>query len=276
MIELDERFKTIEKIVDMLEEEHQAKIMEQQKDFEQELKTKLEDQAKASEQQMQHFKEGIKIKFQFCNRCMLLFSEFQEAVIKHLVELDENCKIIWRMVDILEEDHQVSMMEQRRMLEEELRRKLMEKENKIMKIQQQIKSDENRKKFEEELHAKLADLRRTVHMGAKKNRQEIQGLSKHYTFTLTEAQQNQVDEIDKKFNEKIMEAEEVYMKKLEVMKEKKKADLKLHSQYLIEDKEWKFSKIRRRFNKKLRKLMKEWRKKCIGEVASQSRRTEIK
>ena len=60
MIELDERFKTIEKIVDALEEEHQAKMMEQQKKFEQELKVKLEDQAKASEQKMQVFKEGKK------------------------------------------------------------------------------------------------------------------------------------------------------------------------------------------------------------------------
>jgi len=59
VIELDERFKTIENIVDILEEEHQAKMMEQQKNFEKELKKKLEDQAKASEQQIQHFKEGI-------------------------------------------------------------------------------------------------------------------------------------------------------------------------------------------------------------------------
>ena len=59
MIELDKRFKTIEKIVDVLEKEHQAKMMEQKK-FEQELKVKLEDQAKASEQKTQGFKEGKK------------------------------------------------------------------------------------------------------------------------------------------------------------------------------------------------------------------------
>ena len=183
------------------------------------------------------------------------------------MKLDEGCKIIWQMVDSLEEDHQVNMMEERKMFKEELRRKLVEQEN-IMKIQQQIKSEEERKKFEEELHVKLADLRRSLKVVAKKEKREIQGLSKHFTFTLTEAQQIQVDELNKKLNEKIMEAEETYMKKFEVLKEKKRADLKLHSQYLIEDKEWKFNKIRRRFNKKLRKLVKDWRKKCNGEVAS--------
>ena len=193
----------------------------------------------------------------------MFFAEFKETVIKHLVKLDEGCKIIWKMADRLKEDHQINMMEQRKMFEEELRRKLVEKEN-TMKIQQQIKSEEERKKFEEELHIKLADLRRRVK--AKKGKREIQGLSKHFTFTLTEAQQNQVDELNKKFNEKIVEAEETYMKKFEVLKDKKKADLKLQCQYLIEDKEWKFNKIRRRFNKEMRKLVKDWRKKCNGEV----------
>jgi len=60
VIELDERFKAIEKIIGALEEENQAKMMEQQKKFKHVLKIKLEDQAKVSEQQMQIFKDGKK------------------------------------------------------------------------------------------------------------------------------------------------------------------------------------------------------------------------
>ena len=60
VIELDERIKKFENIVDELEEEHQVAMMEQQEKFCQELKVKLEDQEKASEQQMQLFKESKK------------------------------------------------------------------------------------------------------------------------------------------------------------------------------------------------------------------------
>jgi len=74
VIELDKRFRTIEKVVDALEEEHQAKMMEQQKKFEQELKIKLEDQAKASEQQIQLLKEGIQLLINFFfNKCYCWF-----------------------------------------------------------------------------------------------------------------------------------------------------------------------------------------------------------
>ena len=70
VVELDERIKKIENIVDELEENHQAKMMEQQKNFDQELK----DQAKVSERQMQLFRESTKhLKcLSLCSKCCCL------------------------------------------------------------------------------------------------------------------------------------------------------------------------------------------------------------
>ena len=62
--------------------------------------------------------------------------------------------------------------------------------------------------------------------------------------------------------------EETNKKKLKVLKEKNELDMELQSQYLIEDKDWKFCKYGRQFNKELRKLVKVWRKKRKVEVAS--------
>lgn len=135
----------------------------------------------------------------------MLFTGVKETVTKHLVELEEGFKIVWKKVDVLTDEHQVEMEEQRKMLEEEFERKLVEKEN-AMKMEQQIKLEEDRKKFKKEMRAELTKLRRR--MEAKKTKQEIQGLNKHFPFTLTEAQQSRVDEKDKKFNKKITKAKE--------------------------------------------------------------------
>ena len=62
---------------------------------------------------------------------------------------------------------------------------------------------------------------------------------------------------------------ETHKKKYEILKEKNEPDMELQSQYLIDDKEWKFIKYRRRFNKKLRKLVKEWRKKRVASPTEQ-------
>jgi len=61
---------------------------------------------------------------------------------------------------------------------------------------------------------------------------------------------------------------ETNKKKLKVLKEKNEPDMELQSQYLIEDKEWKFCKYGRRFNKELCKLVEVWRKKHKVEVTS--------
>jgi len=196
----------------------------------------------------------------------LLFTGVKETVTKYLLQLEEGFKIVWKMVDVLIEEYQVEIGEQRKMLEEEIGKKLVEKEN-TMKMQQQIKLEEDRKKFKKEMHAKVTDLKKRM-QEAKKKKQEKQGLNKKFPFTLTEAQQSQVDKTDKKFNKKIMKAKETYKKKLKVLKENNEPDMELQSQYLIEDKEWKFCKYRRRFNKELRKLVKEWKKKCKVGVAS--------
>ena len=69
-------------------------MMEQQEKFDRELK----DQAKVSEQQMQLFREGKKhLK---CLSLLYVVTGVKETVTKHLVEIEESFKIVWKMVDV--------------------------------------------------------------------------------------------------------------------------------------------------------------------------------
>ncbi|XP_065917710.1 uncharacterized protein PF3D7_1120000-like [Dysidea avara] len=232
MTGFDEMFKTVGEVVDTLDEEHY--LMGQRKGFVNDSEVKWNDQLQTSQRQLQSFKQ-----------------EFKETAFQHALELNKWYEIIGKMVDDVEEKHQLILMEERKDFEEILMVQMQENENE-MKQKYQINLKAEREKYDEELRVKRAL--------KKKQKQEIKNnLSTRYQ--LTSKQQSKVNEIEKEHSKKIKEVKQDYKRKMKKEKKKNKPNMEVKLRYLMADKKWEIRTIKREHIMELRELEEKWRKK---------------
>jgi len=259
LVDLDERHKkNVRKMINDLQEEHFATLMEERRNFEAELKRRVREQERIVKTQ-----QLLSIKWEEERKMLTERNEILNAKLEKLAKEDVQVKD-------LKSQYEMSRKQkgEAEKIEEKLNKKIvaLEKQYKqeVEKIKKNNKCDMDEdiqftlekkqykaNKVKRQCNEELEKLETTI----VRAKEEVQVIDLKSQYELSHKQKTEVDKIEKRLKTKILEVEKWYEKKVEKIQKKMKPDMMEALQSALEEKQHKINKAKRECNKELGKFV---------------------